>query len=82
MDDFIDLFYIDYPTMFRALTIPPSSADVMETVHVFAANPDLKVVLKGATHGMPWSLNASREKTIDAALGVLSFLSHPTTFET
>lgn len=82
MDDFIDLFYVDYPSMFRAMSVPPASAEVMETVHVFVANPDLKVVLKGATHGMPWGLNASREETIHAALGVLSFLTHPRTFET
>lgn len=82
MDDFIDLFYLDYPTMFRAMSVPPTSAEVMETVHVLVANPDLKVVLKGATHGMPWGLNASREETIHAALGVLSFLTHPRTFET
>lgn len=81
MDDFIDLFYIDYPSMFRAMSVPPSSAEVMETVHGFVANPDLKVVLKGATHGMPWGLNASREETLDAALGVLSFLTHPRTFD-
>lgn len=82
MDDFIDLFYIDYPSMFRAMSVPPTSAEVMETVHVFAANPDLKVVLNGATHGMLWGLNASREETIHTALSVLSFLTHPGTFET
>lgn len=82
MDDFIDLFYVNYPSMFRAMSVHPTSAEVMETVHVFVANPDLKVVLKGATHGMPWGLNASREETIHAALGVLSFLTHPRTFET
>lgn len=81
MDDFIDLLYVDYPTMFRAMSVPPTTAEAMETVHVFVANPDLKVVLNGATHGMPWGLNASREETIHAALGVLSFLTHPRTFE-
>lgn len=81
MDDFTDLLYVDYPTMFRAMSVPPTSAEAMETVHVFVANPDLKVVLNGATHGMPWGLNASREETIHAALGILSFLTHPRTFE-
>lgn len=81
MDNFIDLFYIDYPSMFRAMAVPPSSAEVLETAHVFVANPDLKVVLNGATQSMPWGLNASREETIHAALGVLSFLTHPKTFE-
>lgn len=82
MDDFIDLFHVDYSTMFRAMSLRPTSAEIMETVNVFVANPDLKVVLNGATHSMPWGLNASREETIHATLGVLSFLTHPTTFET
>lgn len=82
MDDFIDLFYVDYPTMFRAMSVPPTSAEVMETVHVFVANPDLNVVLNGVTHGMPWGLNSSREDTIHAALGVLSLLTDSRTFET
>lgn len=81
MDDFVDLFHVDYSTIFRAMSLRPTSAEIMETVHVFVANPDLKVILNGATHGMPWGVNASREETIHAALGVLSFLTHPTTFE-
>lgn len=81
MDDFIDLFYIDYPTMFKALAVPPTTPEIMETAHVFFANPDLSVVMKGATSGMQWGLNASREETIDAALGVLSFLTLPDVFE-
>ncbi|XP_073329250.1 uncharacterized protein abca12 [Pagrus major] len=77
MDDFIDLFYIDYPAMFKAISVPPTTAEIMETVHVFVANPDLEVVVKGATRGMPWGLNASREETVDAGLGMLSFLTLP-----
>lgn len=81
MNDFIDLFYIDYPTMFKALAVPPTTPEIMETAHVFFANPDLSVVMKGATSGMQWDLNASQEETIDAALGVLSFLTLPDVFE-
>ncbi len=82
MDDFIDLFYINYPAMFRAISVPPTTAEIMETVHVFFANPDLNIVVKGATNNMPWGLNASREETIDAALGVLSFLTLEGAFQT
>lgn len=82
MDDFIDLLYIDYPAMFKAITVTPTTAEIMETVHVFLANPDLSVVLKGATSDMPWGLNASREGTINTALGVLSSLTFPGTFQT
>ncbi|TKS67339.1 ATP-binding cassette sub-family A member 12 [Collichthys lucidus] len=58
-----------------------TSAEIMETVHVFFANPDLNVVVKGATSNMPWGLNASREDTVDAALGVLSFLTLPGAYQ-
>lgn len=81
MDDFVDLFYIDYPTMFRAISVPPTTVEIMETVHVFFANPDLNVVMKGATRGMPWGINASREETVDASLGMLSFLTLPATVQ-
>ncbi|XP_042350102.1 glucosylceramide transporter ABCA12 [Plectropomus leopardus] len=81
MDDFIDLLYIDYPAMFKAISVPVTTAEIMETVHVFFANRDLNVVMKGATRGMPWGLEASREETIDATLGVLSFLTLPGTFQ-
>ncbi|XP_069010699.1 uncharacterized protein abca12 [Embiotoca jacksoni] len=82
MEDFIDLFYIDYPTMFRALSVAPTAPEIMETVHVFFDNPDLNAVMKGATSDMPWGLNASREATIDGALGVLSFFTLPGIFQT
>uniref|UniRef100_UPI003AAEC31A uncharacterized protein abca12 n=1 Tax=Centroberyx gerrardi TaxID=166262 RepID=UPI003AAEC31A len=81
MDDFIDLFYIDYPALFKAVSVQPTTEELMETAHVFFANPDLGVVMKGATRGMPWGLNVSREETIDAALGVLSYLTLPSLFQ-
>lgn len=82
MDDFIELFYIDYPAMFKAISAPPTTTEIMDTVHMFFASPDLNIVLKGATSDMPWGLNASREETINAALGVLSFFTLPGTFQT
>uniref|UniRef100_A0A3Q3MYZ7 ATP-binding cassette, sub-family A (ABC1), member 12 n=2 Tax=Mastacembelus armatus TaxID=205130 RepID=A0A3Q3MYZ7_9TELE len=81
MDDFIDLFYINYPVMFKAISVPPTTAEVMETAHMFFANPDLSVVLKGALSGMSWGLNASQGNTIDAGLGMLSFLTIPSAFQ-
>nr|XP_040057060.1 ATP-binding cassette sub-family A member 12 [Gasterosteus aculeatus aculeatus] len=77
LDDFMDLFSIDYPAMFRAIAAGATTADIMETAHVVFANPDLSVVAKGATRDMPWALSAAREETIDAALGALSFLTLP-----
>ncbi|XP_015235444.1 PREDICTED: ATP-binding cassette sub-family A member 12 [Cyprinodon variegatus] len=82
MSDIIDMFYIDYPSMFRALSVAPTTAEVTETAHVFFSNPDLNVVMKGTTSGMPWGFNASREETIDATLGMFSFFTHPQVFET
>lgn len=77
MDDFIDMFYIDYSTMFKAISVPPTMPESVETAHVFFANPDLAVVMNGMSCDMPWGLNSSKEETIDAALGVLSYLTLP-----
>lgn len=77
MDDFVDLFNINYPALFHALSVPPTTGEVMETVHMFFTNPDLSVVLNGVTSDMPWGLNASREETINAVLGVLSAVTLP-----
>ncbi|KAF7662181.1 hypothetical protein LDENG_00244240 [Lucifuga dentata] len=81
MDDFIDLFYIDYPDLFAALSVPPTIVEVLETAHVFFANPNLGVVMKGATKDMAWILNSSREETIDASLLLLSLFTLPDIFQ-
>lgn len=81
IDDIIAMFSIDYSSIYGAAFVPPTSTDVMETAHVFFGNPHLNAVVKGATSDMQWSLNASREDTIDAALGVASVLTHPQTLE-
>uniref|UniRef100_A0A3Q1B3N0 ABC transporter domain-containing protein n=1 Tax=Amphiprion ocellaris TaxID=80972 RepID=A0A3Q1B3N0_AMPOC len=75
IDDFIDLIDIDYQTMFKALAVPPTTAEVMETVHAFFANPDLAIVVKVASSDMPWGMNTSREETIDGALGFVASLT-------
>ncbi|XP_068429142.1 uncharacterized protein abca12 [Clinocottus analis] len=77
MDDFVDLLYIDYPAMFKAISVPATATEMMDTVHTLFANPDMSVVVKGATSDMPWGWNANREETIDAALGLLSFFTLP-----
>lgn len=82
IDDFVQLFYIDYPTMFQALSQPVGTPEILETAHTFFANPDLGVVLNGVTSDVPWHWDAPREETLGAALGLLSFLTHPTTFQT
>lgn len=82
VDDFVDLFNIDYPTMFYALSQPVSTSEILETAHGFFVNPDLGVVLNGVTGDLPWNWEAQREETIGAALGVMAFLTHPTTFQT
>lgn len=81
VDDFIDLLYIDYPAMFKAISAPPTSEEIMETAHMFFTNPDLSVVLNGVTSGLPWGFNASREETLNAALGMLSFVTLPSIFQ-
>lgn len=81
IDDFMDLFQIDYRTMFKAMSVYPSDEEILETFHLFFANPDLGIVMKGATQYMPWYLNVSREDTIDAALNILSYFTHPHVFD-
>ncbi len=47
VDDFLDLLDIDYQALLEVLSIPPTSTEILETIHVFFANPDLGVILKG-----------------------------------
>ncbi len=75
MDDFLDLLDIDYQALLEVLSIPPTSTEILETIHVFFANPDLGVILKGYLSEMTG--NTSQEETIDTALNVLSYLTLP-----
>ncbi|KAL0963737.1 hypothetical protein UPYG_G00310290, partial [Umbra pygmaea] len=52
MDDFLDLFYLNYTVLFQALAIPPTMQEIMDTAHMFFANPNLSVVLKGFSRDM------------------------------
>lgn len=81
VDDFVELFKIDFHTMFSALSQPVSTPEILDTAHVFFANPELGAVLDGVSRNLSWNWEAPREETIGAALGVLSFLTHPTTFQ-
>ncbi|XP_016410236.1 uncharacterized protein LOC107741931 [Sinocyclocheilus rhinocerous] len=75
VDDFLDLLDIDYQALLEVLSIPPTSTEILETIHVFFANPDLGVILKGYLSEMTG--NTSQEETIDTALNVLSYLTLP-----
>ncbi|KAI4872788.1 hypothetical protein NFI96_020720 [Prochilodus magdalenae] len=71
VDDFLDLLEIDYATVAQILSVPLSSQEILETVHMFFANPDLAVILKGM------SGNSVQDETIDRALSMLSYLTLP-----
>ncbi|XP_067300426.1 uncharacterized protein abca12 isoform X2 [Pseudorasbora parva] len=75
VDDFLDLLNIDYRALLDVLAIPATSTEIFETIHVFFANPDLGVILKGLSREPAG--NASQEDTIDTALKVLSDLTLP-----
>ncbi len=75
VDDFLDLLDINYQALLEVLSIPPTSTEILETIHVFFANPDLGVILKGYLSEMTG--NTSQEETIDTALNVLSYLTLP-----
>nr|XP_061799272.1 uncharacterized protein LOC133590666 [Nerophis lumbriciformis] len=72
LSDFSDLLSINYQAIFGDLSAP-TPEEMLETAHMFVSNPNLNIILKGSTNGMPWAINGSREETIDAALGLLSF---------
>ncbi|XP_051937575.1 glucosylceramide transporter ABCA12 [Hippocampus zosterae] len=76
VNDVVYFLTIDYPAMFHTLSVP-SPEEIRETAHMFFSNPNLNIIMKGSTRDMPWALNSSREETIDAALGVLSFATLP-----
>ncbi|XP_043104736.1 uncharacterized protein abca12 isoform X2 [Puntigrus tetrazona] len=75
VDDFLDLLNIDYQALLKILSIPPTSTEILETIHVFFANPDLGVILKGYLSEMTG--NTKKEETIDTTLSVLSYLTLP-----
>ncbi|XP_072542326.1 glucosylceramide transporter ABCA12 [Salminus brasiliensis] len=71
VDDFLDLFKIDYQALALVLSVPLRPEEIVETMHVFFANPDLAIALKGMTG------RSSEDQTIDKALDVLSYLTSP-----
>ncbi|XP_056610473.1 glucosylceramide transporter ABCA12 [Triplophysa dalaica] len=70
VDDFLDLLDIDYQALLQILSIPLTTTEILETMHVFFANPDLAVILKGFS-------GVGHEETIDTSLNVLSYLTLP-----
>uniref|UniRef100_A0A8C5B9N2 ATP binding cassette subfamily A member 12 n=1 Tax=Gadus morhua TaxID=8049 RepID=A0A8C5B9N2_GADMO len=77
MVDFIELFSVDYPALFQAVSIAPSPAEVLETAHVLFANPDLNVVMKGTAQDFVGQEDTSdTEEAIDSVLGVLAYLTN------
>ncbi|CAL8371002.1 unnamed protein product [Arctogadus glacialis] len=77
MVNFIELFSVDYPALFQAVSIAPSPAEVLETAHVLFANPDLNVVMKGTAQDFVGQEDTSdTEEAIDSVLGVLAYLTN------
>ncbi|XP_066541950.1 glucosylceramide transporter ABCA12 [Hoplias malabaricus] len=71
IDDFLDLINVDYQSLAQTLSIPLSSEEIWDTMHMFFANPDLAVILKGMSN------SSDLDETIDTYLGVLSNLTLP-----
>ncbi|MCJ8732883.1 hypothetical protein PDJAM_G00216800 [Pangasius djambal] len=80
VDDFLDLLEIDYQSLSRILSIPPSPEEMLETMHVFFANPDLGIFLKGVSRDLSGSL--VEDKTIDTILDTLAYLTLPSNGQT
>ncbi|XP_053732917.1 glucosylceramide transporter ABCA12 [Synchiropus splendidus] len=75
MDDFIDLFSINYKHLFEALSVPPTTGEMIETVHKFFAHPDLTIVMNGLLREVSWDMSPPTEMTINASIGVISYLT-------
>lgn len=75
VDDFLDLLEINFQNLSQILSIPLSSEEMLETMHVFFANPDLGIFLKGVSRDMTGSL--VEDETIDSILGTLAYLTLP-----
>lgn len=75
VDDFLDLMEINYQSLFQILSIPLSSEETFETMHVFFTNPDLGIFLKGVSRDMTGS--SVQDETIDSILDTLAHLTLP-----
>ncbi|KAI5091183.1 ATP-binding cassette sub-family A member 12 [Silurus meridionalis] len=80
VDDFLDLLEINYRNLSQILSIPLSTEEILETMHVVFANPDLGIFLKGVSrnsYGSP-----VEDQTIDTILGTLAYLTDPSNGQT
>ncbi|KPP71578.1 hypothetical protein Z043_109487 [Scleropages formosus] len=73
IEDFLDLAQVDYNALLEVFSVLPSTADIMETIHIFFANPDLAIILKGIFREFTGDYN--QDQTINTALGVLSYVT-------
>ncbi|MCI4378826.1 hypothetical protein PGIGA_G00219950 [Pangasianodon gigas] len=80
VDDFLDLLEINYQNLSQILSIPPSPEEMLETMHVFFANPDLGIFLKGVSRDFTGS--SVEDKTIDTILETLAYLTLPSNGQT
>lgn len=75
VDDFLDLLEINYQNLSQILSIPLTSEEMLETMHVLFVNPDLGIFLKGVSRDMTGS--SVEDETIDTILGMLAYLTLP-----
>lgn len=80
VDDFLDLLEINYQNLYQILSIPLSSEEMLETMHVFFTNPDLGIFLKGVSRDMTGS--SGEDETIDTVLDTLAYLTLPSNGQT
>ncbi|TSW62345.1 ATP-binding cassette sub-family A member 12 [Bagarius yarrelli] len=80
VDDFLDLLEINYQNLSQILSIPLTSEEILETMHVFFANPDLGIYLKGVSRNVAGT--SVEDETIDTILGTLAYLTLPSNGQT
>ncbi|KAF5903388.1 ATP-binding cassette sub-family A member 12, partial [Clarias magur] len=75
IDDFLDLLEINYQNLSKILSIPLSSEEMLDTMHVLFAHPDLGIFLKGVSRDITGS--SSQDEIIDTILGMLANFTLP-----
>ncbi|KAM9487078.1 uncharacterized protein abca12 [Clarias gariepinus] len=75
VDDFLDLLEINYQILSQILSMPLSSEEMLDTMHVLFSHPDLSIFLKGVSRDMTGS--SSQDETIDTILGMLANFTLP-----
>lgn len=78
-EDILDLADVDYNDLVKVFSNLPSTSDIMQTIHMFFANSDLAIILRGVSREMTG--DSIFEPAINRALDMLSSITAPGNWE-